>query len=43
MSHFQVSPGPGGGSAALVQIIKKIPVFEQLSPNQVQQVLSICV
>ncbi len=30
-------------SAALVQIIKKIPVFEQLSPNQVQSLLSICV
>lgn len=28
---------------ALVQIIKKIPVFEQLSPNQVQKLLSICV
>ena len=30
-------------SAALGQIIKKIPVFEQLSPNQVQSLLSICV
>ena len=30
-------------SAALVQIIKKIPVFEQLSPNQVQKLLTICV
>ena len=30
-------------SATLVQIIKKIPVFEQLSPNQVQSLLSICV
>ena len=33
----------GERSSALIQIIKKIPVFEQLSPNQVQKLLSICV
>lgn len=30
-------------NVALIQIIKKIPVFEQLSPNQVQSLLSVCV
>ena len=33
----------GERNSALIQIIKKIPVFEQLSPNQVQKLLSICV
>ena len=30
-------------SKALTQIIRKIPIFKGLSPNQVQRVLSLCV
>ena len=33
---------PAEKSSALVQIIKKIPVFDGLSPSQVQKVLGIC-
>ena len=32
----------GERSSALIQIIRKIPIFEQLSPNQVQKLLGIC-
>ncbi len=33
----------GERSSALIQIIRKIPIFQQLSPNQVQKLLGICV
>ena len=33
---------PAEKTSALVQIIKKIPVFDGLSPTQVQKVLSVC-
>ncbi len=33
----------GERSSALIQIIGKIPIFQQLAPNQVQKLLGICV
>ena len=33
---------PAEKTSAIVQIIKKIPVFDGLSPSQIQKVLGIC-